>query len=309
MTFRSSDSRGFTLVEVLLVSSLFLVVLGATLTSFTNSERSNRNTQVLNEQVENARRGLDQAARQLRNLAKRPGSEPVIARVNYDDFIFQTSDPSRTWVRYCQEPRVDGTTRLWEQQTTATTAPTDTACPGNWPAGNLVASRVVNQAHAKRTFTFLCSPRAVSTCPRSGNQTDLTQITAVIFQIMIDLDRNAPPAPVQVNSAVYLRNQNEDPTAAFTWSPAGPGRITFNASASSDPEGRTLRYFWFVGSVPSGFNCLAGPPAGSDFFTGVLVTRNLSDLGYAAGSRPVVHLAVCDPGDRGAQTYQEVIVP
>ena len=57
------------LIEVLLVMTLMLIVLSATLTTFNNFERKSRDNQNLNEAQDNARRGLDLLARDLRNLA------------------------------------------------------------------------------------------------------------------------------------------------------------------------------------------------------------------------------------------------
>ena len=48
---------------------------------------------------------IDRAARQLRNLANPTvTATTTIDRADDYDFIFQTSDPARTWVRYCLEP-------------------------------------------------------------------------------------------------------------------------------------------------------------------------------------------------------------
>ena len=58
-----------TLMEVLLVSVLMLIVLGATLTTFNTFERKSRDNQNLNEAQDQARRALDLMARDLRNLA------------------------------------------------------------------------------------------------------------------------------------------------------------------------------------------------------------------------------------------------
>ena len=46
---------------------------------------------------------MDLAARQLRNLANQDPSQQTttIARALPFDLVFQTSDPSRKWVRYC----------------------------------------------------------------------------------------------------------------------------------------------------------------------------------------------------------------
>ncbi len=131
---RRSDERGFTLIEVLVVCVLFLVVLGATLTVATYFVRDTRQAEIRNDQVEEARITLDRAARQLRNLAQRV-DQPTIALAGDSDFIFQTSDPTRTWVRYCLQTTgtaspTDG--RLWEMVTTSSSV--SGAMGGAFPA-------------------------------------------------------------------------------------------------------------------------------------------------------------------------------
>ena len=52
---------------------------------------------------------MDLAARQLRNLANQDPSQQTttIARALPFDLVFQTSDPSRKWVRYCLDTTGD----------------------------------------------------------------------------------------------------------------------------------------------------------------------------------------------------------
>ena len=114
------DQRGFTLVEVMLVCSMFLVVLGATMAAFTAFTTNRRGAEIQVEQAEKARRGLDVAARQLRNLANPTvNARTTIDRAAAYDFIFQTSDPAKTWVRYCLQttgPASPNAARLWESE-------------------------------------------------------------------------------------------------------------------------------------------------------------------------------------------------
>ena len=49
-------------------------------------------------------------------------------------------------------------------------------------------------------------------------------------------------------SSIFLRNQNEAPVADFTATAAGTRTVILNGSASTDPEGRTLAYDWFLGN-------------------------------------------------------------
>ena len=103
MSHRTDTERGFTLIELLLVMSLGIVILGATLTSFTGYYRNQKTNQQLNDTAQVARDSMDLAARQLRNLANQDPSQQTttIARALPFDLVFQTSDPARKWVRYC----------------------------------------------------------------------------------------------------------------------------------------------------------------------------------------------------------------
>jgi prepilin-type N-terminal cleavage/methylation domain-containing protein len=284
---RLNLQAGFTLIEVLLVSSLFLVILTATTLSMTAFERNNRDEQRLNDQAERARRSVERGMRQLRNLASRPTTGlATIARATPDDFIFQTSDPTRTWVRYCRENRTDGSVWLWSLASPLNAAPTSTDCPGAqsaWPKRDPVAQNVTNYAAGRTNniFTYgrTCLDPTVTACP-----TALGSITSVRMDLLIDDDLLRKPTDARVSSAVFLRNQNELPTATFV-STAGTGRqVVLNGSNSFDPEGRTLRYFWFVAPAPASFNCVS-PPGDED---PTLLGRGVT-LTYT--------LIVCDPGD------------
>src|SRR5687767_13584228 len=92
--------EGFTLVELLLVCTISLIVFGVTLSAWTGAYSSNRSVERQNDNAEAARVALDRAARQLRNLANPTvNAVTTVDRATDYDFIFQTSDPSKTWVR------------------------------------------------------------------------------------------------------------------------------------------------------------------------------------------------------------------
>ena len=130
---RSARRRGFTLVELLLVMSMALVhprrdadVVHALLPR-------READQTLNDSPQVARNAMDIASRQLRNLANQDPSQQTttIARAQPYDLVFQTSDPSRKWVRYCLDTTATGGRRhrrvarqLWESETATAAAPT-----------------------------------------------------------------------------------------------------------------------------------------------------------------------------------------
>ena len=267
MSSRTDSQRGFTLIELLLVMSLGIVILGATLTSFTNYYRNQKTSQDLNDSAQVARNSMDLAARQLRNLANQDPSQQTttIARALPFDLVFQTSDPSRKWVRYCLDTSNTGGAgssasrgQLWEMETATATAPTAgmmSSCPGSvgalagsWVSQRMVADDVTNRIGGvdRPVFTYSCSALAPSTCPASS--ADYTRITNIGAQMYVDVNPGKAPAELRVVSSIFLRNQNEAPVADFSSTAGGTRTVILNGSASTDPEGRTLAYDWFRGN-------------------------------------------------------------
>jgi prepilin-type N-terminal cleavage/methylation domain-containing protein len=264
------DERGFTLIELLVVMSLALVILGATLTSFNAFERRSKQTQTLNDAAQVARNSMDHASRQLRNLANQDPSQKTttIALAKKDDLVFQTSDPTRKWVRYClatTSTGIAGTTdtstsraRFWESETNTSATPTAAmmgACPGalgagGWAKRTVVADYVTNKnGKDLPTFSYSCAPTAPS-CDPLNDINDYPRITNINAQLYVDPNPGRAPAELRVVSGIYLRNQNEKPVAKFTSSPVAgsPKTVILNASSSTDPEARTLAYDWFLGN-------------------------------------------------------------
>ena len=113
-------------------------------------------------------------------------------------------------------------------------------------------------------------------------------------------------------SGIYLRNQNQAPIASFVATPASTSStVVLNASASTDFEGRTLNYFWFVGSRPAiaAIDCAnpaitgSGPLRtlwGASGFAGESITLSytFTPAERLLGPTANVGLVVCDPGDR-----------
>jgi type II secretory pathway pseudopilin PulG len=306
---RLRAQAGFTLAETLIVSTLFLVVLTATLTAVATYNRVNTKDQKHNDQVDRSRRGVDRGMRQLRNLARRIDA-PVIARADASDFVFQTSDPQRTWVRYCLQTRTDGKTWLWALTTpgSVTTAMSG-ACPGTgWTRMDAVATNVTNLANNRNfpLFAYSCVKGAPMTCPSSP--ADYGRIRTVAMDLLIDDNLAREPKEARVSSAIYLRNQNEPPIAAFTSRPAGTRAIILNASASYDAEGRNLRFLWFRAPAPT-FTCDDAPVAAPLLWQGVTMTYTFPASDGASGTSKTMELVVCDPGGLQARTTASVVIP
>jgi prepilin-type N-terminal cleavage/methylation domain-containing protein len=332
---RARSQAGFTLIEVLLVCTLFLVITGLTLATFGRMDRRTADNRKLNDAADIARNAMDTASRQLRNLANytktSTATPPTIDTALPYDFIFQTSDKDKNWVRYCLDtsaPASPGNARLWQSEkpaaATGTVAPVTSGmrgpCPGTgWTRTRVVADHIDNTYAGKDrpVFDYACGPGAPAGCP-SGSA-DYQRIRTVSFETFVDWNPAKRPTELRVSSSVYLRNQNEPPTASFTWLPSGTARrVMLNGSASSDPEGRTLTYYWFKTTGPTSDQLLAmskcqeptnDPTSPNMIGTGPTLSYTFP-TGDASGSNVNIWLVVVDPGCLSAtSTPQAVKVP
>lgn len=298
MTVRSvwRCERGeFSLMALLVAMTLFIIVLGATLSVFETGLRVQHDTTDRAQAQDEARTAVDALTRQLRNLASPTPDQPqAIDRFTASDLIFQTVDPVRPTstanvanvkrVRYCL-----ASGRLYRQErryTSATLplAPSDTACPGaGWDAGatQVVADHVTNYARSLSRPVFIYN---------AASATDVTSVRADLF---VDVDDQKGPRETEISSGVYLRNQNRKPIASFTGTKTAGG-IILNGSASADPEGDPLVFCWYDAAAP----LVASPPlpcpAGKFIGSGVVYT-------YSASTTPrTITLTVKDPADLSA---------
>jgi hypothetical protein len=247
--------------------------------------------------------------RQLRNLARRI-DVPVISRANPGDFIFQTSDPQRTWVRYCLQTRTDGRIWLWALTTPGSvSAAMSGTCPGTgWTRMDAVATNVTNLANNRNfpLFSYQCVKGAPVTCPAGA--ADYGRIRTVAMDLLLDDNLARDPKEARVSSAIYLRNQNEPPVAAFTSRPAGTRAIILNASSSYDAEGRNMRFLWFKAPAPT-FTCDDPPVAAPLLWQGVTMTYTFPQSDGASGTSKTMELVVCDPGGLQARVTASVMIP
>ena len=308
-----SDQRGFTLVEVLVVCVIFMIVLSATLTAFTSFTTSHARTEIQHDQAEEARVALDVAARQLRNLANPTvNSTTTIDRAEDYDLIFQTSDPAKTWVRYCLDttaPASLGRARLWEAEsaTALLAGGMKGTCPGTgWAAARIVSGNVSNRVGGidRNIFTYECTPGSPAGCPSA---TEYPKITNVGIELYVDANAADKVKEMRVSTAVFLRNQNEPPTASATSTRTAAKTVILNASGSADPEGRTLEFFWFTGTAPTAadfVSCTTVPT--SSLGQGITLTQTFTQT---AGTTVNYWLVVRDPGCLTATYPISVVVP
>lgn len=323
---RLAGERGFTLVELLIGMTLSLIVLGATLTTFNNLFQAEHDNDARNDSAELARNALDVQVRQLRNISKRVSS-PVIDTAAAYDLIFQTADPSRTWVRYCLDtaasPASTDRGRLWTAELVVPSASVGTPvtsamrgpCPGaGWTTTRVVADHVTNRRGGldnRPLFTYTCtSGTSCAAVPASYDQ-----IVNVAAQTLVDTTPATGPAELTVRSSAFLRNKNQAPVASFVWTPSATSRsVVLNAAGSSDFEGRTMTYYWFKGALPApgAIDC-AKPSdlrAAQGYLTeGVAQSITFPATDGVAGSLVTIGLIVCDPGDRYATSTLTVTIP
>lgn len=307
MTTRHRREDGFTMVELLLVCVISLIVFGATLTAWLSVVRANTAADRQRDNVETARQAMDRATRQLRNLANPTvNSTTTIDRATDYDLIFQTSDPAKTWVRYCLQPSGGGASVLWEAESSAAavTAAMRGSCPGatgagppaGWQTARKVVTGVTNQAGGvdRNVFEYRCAVGSPSTCP--VDDTEYTKITTIGIDLWVDAVPADTASEMHVSSGVFLRNQNEAPTAEMSVAPVGARRVLLNGGGSSDPEGRTLEYFWFdknPTALPELTSTACSTPFPSAVWQGVTFNKY-----FPAGvsSPQTYYLVVRDPG-------------
>jgi prepilin-type N-terminal cleavage/methylation domain-containing protein len=297
MRERISSEAGFTLVELIVASVVFLVILGATLTTFDRFQVNARLAEQRNDASEEVRRAADLLARDLRNLADPTTEALSIERRTGTDLVFRSVDPAATGtdanrvgvrrVRYCLDAansRIYRSTQTWT--TLASPAvPATTACgesdawTGTCVAASTCERKVVAQfvtnarpATARDLFIF------DSATPES--------VTFIRINAYVDVNAaSAKPAETQIESGVNLRNQNRRPIAQLDPPVrAGGNDFVLNASSSTDPEGALLTY-QFLKTSGSGIEEPIGLPQGS------------SRLVATLASGDVVRVKVTDPGN------------
>ena len=241
-----SERGEISLTGLLVAMTIFLAVLGATLTTFeafdSQASALARRTAV----QDTARRGADRVARDLRNLAGPTQDLPdAVDLAGPADLVFKTVDAVKPdgslnksnvkRVRYCLEAP---TRKLWQQEQTWTGAtrpdvPSTESCPSPaWGGATQVVSDVVNVS--RPIFTY--------------DTPVTTSISKVNLDLFVDDQPGRNPPETQISTGVFLRNQNRLPEARFTATPTAQG-VLLNGSASRDPEGQPLDYVWYDGGT------------------------------------------------------------
>lgn len=288
-----AEERGVTLVELLTVIVLSGIVMGATLTTFTNFERTTAVNQRQNDAQEQVRVGLAGLARELRNLASPTDQLPeAVRRAGAQDLVFQSVSSTQTRrVRYCYD---DAGGRIWRQvQYEPFSDPSTTACPDSaWGSERSAVQNVVNDTRA--LFSY--------------NSTELTSITEITTSLWVDVNPGEAPVESTLQTSIFLRNQNRAPTAQFTAAVSG-STIVLNGSGSTDPESKALDYYWYdAGESGNAEECGTLPDEVPQ--TGCVGAGIVFNYEPATAGTRTVHLVVRDPaGLTDAADAVSVCVP
>lgn len=280
------------MIEMVLVAALMIVVLGATLSVIDVSWSNTKRTQAFNDAEDTARFGLDLLAKQLRNLAvPTPQSKSIDSAGSYD-LIFKTADPNFRRVRYCLS---NGNVYYETQSVPSGTSsdpplPATGTCPGGtaggWSSSQVLIQHVTNQVNGQNRPIFFYNSDP------SGDTAKITEIRALLY---VDMDPAHRPAETSVATGVYLRNQNQAPSASFGWKWLGVGHFLLDGSGSSDPEGRTLRYYWLFGA-PSSSQIQSQVSSGQCTLPSCAGQGVTLDYTITSGNSQQFTLVVADPG-------------
>jgi prepilin-type N-terminal cleavage/methylation domain-containing protein len=251
--------EGFSLIELLMAMAIITVVVMATISAFVAFHKNERVNRLANESQDQARLTLERLSSQLRNLASPTDYVPAsVEKAEPYDLVFLTVDAVKPVgsanarnikrVRYCVGPVVNGKAPLIRQQQTwqvvnpppsYSTASCDPSGAGGWEKTQIAASDVVNTEQSPAVPIFQYTP----------GPTPITSITAIRADLYVDVNPGQSPKAVNLNTGVFLRNQNRQPVASCT-TPiyTGTGKqVALNGSGSQDPEGFNIKkYRWYL---------------------------------------------------------------
>ena len=209
---RLREQRGYTALELMFASTLFIALLVTALKPLDSFWGINRDTERQNETQEATRLALDQVVTELRSAG---GQAESIEKAGATDIVFARVDPTPAVapvaggnetgvqrIRYCKT----GTTLIRQELSWTTATPpalSATLCPepSPWSSSQLVATDVVNGS----TPLFTYNEVACGT----GAAPALDQIDAVGVCLMLERPVKAGERrrPAELSTVVALRNE------------------------------------------------------------------------------------------------------
>jgi hypothetical protein len=246
---RLRNEDGITMIELLMAVLVGLVVFATTVTAFAAFANQSRRSERQATAQDQARRAVDRMLVGLRSAMAAyndPSQTPIYNLASNDLIYLAPGDGMNTtrnarglvFTRYCLDTTTLTNEKLYVQtyiydSSSGRTPPSTGNCPagGAWATQRIVAENIVNMNQSPTVPLFTSKTDA------SGNVTD------VLVNAVVDADTANPPAPIQLQSAVGLRNLNRTPTAVLACQ-ASNGHAICDASASTDPDGQTLTFAW-----------------------------------------------------------------
>jgi hypothetical protein len=308
------QQAGYTLIEVLVATTLTLAIFGATLTLLDVYARQAQGSTQRNDAQDRARVGIDLIVRQLRNISSPISSPKLIERATPYDIVFQTvGTPSGSnvsgaqRVRYCMPADTSSgspanevlvsQTQTWTTATPPTSPwtpdPTQTiACPDASTSSSVTVAPSVTNRYRGRT------DRPAFSFNNGSAPSDLGTITSVQIDLFVNPTPTAlSPAETELRSAAYLRNQERPPSVSFTSTATGGGGVLLNGGTSYSPDGEDLSYAW---------SCTAPSLCPN---SAALAATNTGLVDWQPGTGTyTVQLTVTDAGGLSATTTQQVTV-
>jgi prepilin-type N-terminal cleavage/methylation domain-containing protein len=254
MTARLTDERGLTLIELLVASTLMLIISAAALTTLDQFVRLSGNSDRRLDQQDRVRTAARSIIHELRDVAASPERPTIIEQSDDFDIVFKTvadgaASGANTMhlqrVRYCLAGNRNSATVRQQTQTWTTATPpaipSTATCPSAaWGSSTVVGEDITNRAGSQERPLF------------AYRRTAAGEVQSISVKLYLDIDPAKEPPESLAETGVFLRNQNRVPVATFTATPAGIGHILLNASDSVDPEDQPLEVRWFDGSKAIG---------------------------------------------------------
>ena len=248
---------GFTLIEMLVTLSIALIVFAATLNALDVFNADAHKMSQRNGAQNQARLAEDRIVRQLRNIASPLTSPKLLAYATPYDIAFQTIGPASAvtaqnpqgiqWVRYCipQDTAAGSAgsevlisqTLAWTSANSGSDPWSTTACPDTSHPSTTLVSGVTNR-YKQRT------DRPAFTYNGGTAPSNLATVDTVGLDLFVNPTPSLADAETELRSGAFLRNQQRQPVANFTYTPLGGGTALLNAGPSYDPSGEPLTYSW-----------------------------------------------------------------
>lgn len=197
-----TSTRGFTLVEMMVVIGIFTIVMLALTQSILTFYRHNAYSIAQAAQIDNARKGMDSLIRDVREMTFADnGTFPLVVMTPHKIGFYSDIDRDNS-VEYV-EYEVSTTTRLTKRVYGAVGSPPVYSTTPE--ATYLLSNFVQNLNQATSTFYFYNSAGALATATSS-----VTDIVYVGAQIIVNVDPVRDPGQFMLRSAAALRNLKDN---------------------------------------------------------------------------------------------------